>query len=59
MRGWKTWAAAVGAFATGVSMVASGLTADVMDVNQIWAGILTCAGALGLVGIGHKLEKNG
>jgi hypothetical protein len=59
MKGWKTWAAAIGAFATGISMIIAGVSGDAIDPNKIWEGILVCAGALATVGIGHKIEKLG
>lgn len=48
MKGWKTWAAAVGLVIMGVVELANGDT----------EGGLTClVSALGLIGIGHKVEK--
>jgi hypothetical protein len=58
MTGWKTWAAAIGTMATGVSMVAAGIAAEAIDPDQVWTGILTFMGGLAMVGIGHKIEKN-
>ena len=58
MKGWKTWASAVGAFCTGVTMIADGLTSDPIDANKIYQGIMMCVGALGIVGIGHKIDKS-
>ena len=59
MKGWKTWAAAIGGFATGISLVATGLVAEPLDPGQIYQGIMTIIGALAIVGIGHKIEKSG
>lgn len=51
MSGWKTWAGAA------IVVVAAGLEAT---GNPEYAKILTLiGGALGLVGIGHKIEKQG
>ena len=57
MTGWKTWAAAISAFCAGIIRIIEGATTDPIDMNKVYEGILTCAGGLGLVGIGHKLEK--
>lgn len=48
MKGWKTWASAVGAMALGVYEMTEG---------QIEAGIGHIALGCGLIGIGHKIEK--
>ena len=58
MSGWKTWASGIVTFCTGVVMIGNGLLSDPVDPNQIYAGLLTCGGALGIIGIGHKIEKN-
>ncbi|WP_447978099.1 hypothetical protein [Candidatus Nitrospira bockiana] len=52
MKGWKTWVAAVGAIAWGVG----GLLGGVHDADVAMGFVTT---GLGLVGIGHKLEKLG
>jgi len=57
MHGWKTWVAAIGAMATGISMIAAGIAGDAVNPEQIWTGILTFVGGLAMVGIGHKIEK--
>ena len=58
MKGWKTWAAAAGGFATGLSMIAAAILSD-FDPAGIKEGLLICSGALGLIGVGHKIEKSG
>lgn len=58
MKGWKTWVGAIGVFAGGVVMVASGLVAEPIDPTAVWQGGTICAGAFAAVGIGHKIEKN-
>ena len=57
MKGWKTWTGAIGVFAGGVVMLASGVTAEPFNPDQVWQGIVVCAGAFAAVGIGHKIEK--
>jgi len=57
MEGWKVWVGTILAVATGVGMVCTGLLADPMDGAMILQGILVIAGAFGLVGVGHKVEK--
>ena len=58
MGGWKTWVGAIGVFASGLVLIATGLTADPIDPTKVWQGIMICAGAFTAVGIGHKVEKN-
>jgi len=52
MKGWKTWLAAaiIGGVAAGKFL---GVDPNILDA------VLYMAAALGLVGLGHKLEKNG
>jgi len=49
MRGWKTWAAAVGAIVLGIYEVVDGQTES--GAGHIVFGC-------GLIGLGHKIEKN-
>ncbi len=49
MGGWKTWMAALGAFALGLYEIYEGRTES---------GIGHLTFAAGMVGIGHKIEKN-
>lgn len=58
MKGWKTWLAALGMFATGVGLAVSAILSDPIDGQKLTEGITLMAGALGLVGIGHKIEKH-
>ena len=58
MTGWKTWASAIGAIATGIGVVISGVMSDPIDPNKIYEGVLIIMGGLALVGIGHKIEKS-
>ena len=58
MKGWKTWAAAIGTILTGLGMIAGGLSKEGgLSFENVQAGILTVTGGLGLIGIGHKLDK--
>ena len=52
MGGWKTWAAAISSIAWGVG----GFVAGLHDADAAMAFI---SGGLGMVGIGHKVEKLG
>lgn len=58
MKGWKTWAGAIGIFCSGIVLLATGLTAEPLDPVKCWEGVTICAGAFAAVGIGHKIEKN-
>ena len=60
MRGWKTWVAAIGTILTGLGMIASGLSKDGgFSFENVQAGILTVTGGLGMIGLGHKMDKIG
>lgn len=59
MGGWKTWVAAIGLMLTGLGMIAAGVAADPLNPDQIWEGILLILAGLGMIGIGHKIEKAG
>lgn len=48
MRGWKTWVAVAGLCALGVFLMLKG---------QQELGMVCIMNGLGLVGIGHKIEK--
>jgi hypothetical protein len=48
MKGWKTWLAGLGTIALGVYEIKIGNTES--GIQKILAG-------LGLIGIGHKIEK--
>jgi len=58
MKGWKTWSAAIAGVFTGLGLVVSGFIADPMDIDMVVNGVMAVSASLGLVGIGHKLEKN-
>ncbi len=49
MKGWKTWAGAFGFIAVGVVLIATG---------DIAGGAKSIATGVGLVGLGHKIEKS-
>lgn len=58
MGGWKTWIAAIGMFCGGIALMVEGFMAEPRDPNKIWEGLMVCSAALGMVGIGHKIEKS-
>ncbi|MBV5328868.1 MAG: hypothetical protein JZU65_14770 [Chlorobium sp.] len=49
MKGWKTWVAVVGSIGLGLIEIAGGDTE---------AGVGHIVFGFGLIGIGHKIEKN-
>lgn len=50
MHGWKTWA--------GAGFIAAGAVLEYFGYSDLAKGILMVGGALGLVGLGHKIEKS-
>jgi len=57
MHGWKTWASGIGTMLTGLGMIGTGLAADPMSFEAIVAGLAMFWAGLGILGIGHKVEK--
>lgn len=49
MKGWKTWA--------GAALIAISAGLGALGYTEIASLVLTVGGALGLVGLGHKIEK--
>jgi len=56
MKGYKTWIAAIGVAASGVALCAQAF-GETFDPVKFWEGVTVISGALALVGIGHKIEK--
>lgn len=56
MKGWKTWAAALALILPGAGMILGGLAND-FDLAAIKEGAILIGGGLGMIGIGHKIEK--
>ena len=50
MKGWKTWLAGIGSILWGVIGIVTG-------THDLEVGIGFITGGLGIIGIGHKLEK--
>lgn len=50
MKGWKTWLAA--------GVVAAGAVLEFLGYPEIAKALLALGGAIGLWGIGHKIEKS-
>lgn len=57
MTGWKTWVAFALGVVTALGKIFTALLADPFDANGLYQGLLMLAGAIGIVGIGHKIEK--
>ena len=49
MKGWKTWVGAAGMAIVGIYEISEG---------QVELGVSKIALALGMIGLGHKVEKN-
>ncbi len=49
MKGWKTWSGAV--------IVAAGAVLEYLGYPEIAKTLMALGAALGLIGIGHKIEK--
>ena len=50
MHGWKTW--------LGAAFVAASAVLEFFGYHEYASALLTFGAAIGLVGIGHKIEKN-
>lgn len=50
MKGWKTWAGSIGTILVGIYEISEG---------HVESGVAKIALGLGMIGIGHKVEKNG
>lgn len=59
MSGWKTWAAGLGAVLGGAALVLKGVAGDSFDFESIKQGVAAIIAGLGIIGIGHKVEKAG
>jgi hypothetical protein len=57
MGGWKTKLAGVGGILSGLAMVVASIVNSPFDFNNLWQGVLVIVGGLGLLGVGHKLQK--
>ena len=57
MSGWKTYLAGIGGILTGLGMIGAGLQAKPYDFDQIQNGAMAVFASLGVLGIGHKIEK--
>lgn len=58
MNGWKTKAAGIGAILGGAALAISGLVGDKFDFESIKQGVAGIVAGLGMLGLGHKLDKN-
>lgn len=60
MSGWKTKTASISLVIIGFGTIVGGITFDpfAIDMAAFQEGALMIAGALGVAGVGHKIEKN-
>lgn len=58
MGGWKTWAAAGGLCLLGLALIGMGLLATELKEVLFGLGMQAILFGFGLIGIGHKVEKN-
>jgi hypothetical protein len=58
MTGWKTKAGGIGAILGGAALIITGVIGDKFDFELVKQGVAGIVGGLGLLGIGHKLDKN-
>lgn len=58
MGGWKTWAAAGGSCLLGLAMIGMALMATELKEVLFGLGLQAILFGFGLVGLGHKVEKN-
>lgn len=61
MKGWKTWVGVLGCFTTYVAGSYLGVDmGTAQDQSGTFVQLLEAAfGALAVIGLGHKIEKNG
>ncbi len=57
MSGWKTWAAGLSGILSGAAMIVMALTGE--GGGSVSEGIALIVAGLGILGIGHKIEKAG
>jgi len=57
MSGIKTWAAGVTLIFGGLAQIASVIASGEFSFGEIQSGITMVGGGLGMIGIGHKIEK--
>lgn len=55
MSGWKTWASAIGFWATGIAVLANCFVTG--DFTHLPEAIVAISAGFGAVGLGHKIEK--
>jgi hypothetical protein len=53
----KTMVGGIGVILSGVSMIIAGFTSEPIDGTQIGEGVVIMSAGLGLIGVGHKIEK--
>ena len=58
MGGWKTWAAAGSLCLLGLALIGMGLVATELKEVLFGLGLQAILFGFGLIGIGHKVEKN-
>ena len=58
MGGWKTWISSAISAMAGLIMIGEAIISDPFDPNKLYQGIMAFAAAVGIVGIGHKIEKS-
>jgi len=58
MGGWKTWVAAIGLIFLGIGLIVLGLFAKDLKEVLFGLGVQAILFGFGLIGIGHKVEKN-
>ena len=57
MTGWKTWAAGLASILGGVAAILTVISSGDFNFEAIQGGIAMIALGLGMIGIGHKVEK--
>ena len=50
MKGWKTWA--------GAAIIGVGAGLEVLGYGEVAKAAMAFGGALGIIGVGHKIEKS-
>jgi len=56
-KSWKTWTAAISGMLLALGAIGGGIASNPMNFDMVWGGVAGFITALGLIGVGDKLQK--